>query len=347
MTKKSLGVLVLSLSLLVFGLAVADAGVEAGGYGGKAGRATYDFSPQLSGMAYIQTHGGHVAVVDLSTGETKRIVHGKPADAVTVSEDGKMMYVFSLDGHAKEINLQTGKQTEWMKLGLKHCGSNTAPDGTIWVSDMKDGSIYIYDPKKKKLADKIKVSKSICGVFFSKDGKTAYASDMPGGFITIINVKKKKIVGKIEGVGNFLHRARINPKGNEIWQADGSEKRAGKPAGVGYAEAGSIPGGIAIVDVKSGKVKDFVITGGNAHDVDFTPDGKYALAAVRQMPEREDSAIIVIDTKTKRVVKMYSACKKCHGAIGLEIPEAKDGGKAFLCALDVNWKTTSFSKACE
>ncbi|MEE9524003.1 MAG: hypothetical protein V3V59_04540 [Thermodesulfovibrionales bacterium] len=43
MTKKSLGVLVLSLSLLVFGLAVADAGVEAGGYGKKSGGATYDF----------------------------------------------------------------------------------------------------------------------------------------------------------------------------------------------------------------------------------------------------------------------------------------------------------------
>lgn len=339
---KKLVIAVMALSLIVLGTGLAFAGEASSSGAGSS----YDFSPQLSGMAYLQTHGGHVAVVDLATGNVKRIVHGKPSDAVTVSDDGKMMYVFSLDGHAKEINLVSGKQTDWMKLGNKHCGSMTAPDGTVWVSDMKDGSIYIYDPKKKKLADVIKVSKSICGIDFSKDGKKAYVSDMPGGFVSIVDVKKKKVIGKIEGVGNFIHRARVSPNGKELWQSEGNELKAGKPYGVGYADVGT-PGGVAIVDIKSGKVKDFVITGGNPHDVDFTPDGKYALVAARQLPTKEDSAIIVVDTKTKRVVKQYSACTACHGAIGMEIPEDKDGGRAFLCAIDVDWNKKDFSKACE
>jgi len=342
MTKR-LFIALITVSLIAFGAVAAFAGEAMSS--GKG--ASYDFGPKLSGLAYIQGHGGHVAVVNLATGDVKRIVHGKPSDAVTISKDGKMMYVFSLDGYAKEVNLVTGKQSEWTKLGYKHCGSNIAPDGTIWVSDMKDGKVYIYDPRKHKLADIIPVSKSICGITFSKDGKKAYVSDMPGGFVSIIDVKKKKVIGKIEGVGNFIHRARLHPNGRELWQSEGNELKAGKPYGVGYAEAGGAPGGIAIVDVKSGKVKDFIITGGNPHDVDFTPDGRYALAAVRQVPERDDSAIVVIDTKTKRIVKVYSACKKCHGAIGLEIPEDKDGGRAFLCAIDVNWKARDFSAACE
>lgn len=299
----------------------------------------------LKGIAYVQTHGGHVAVVDLETGDLKRIVHGKPSDALTLSADKKTLYVFSLDGNAKEIDLTTGKQTEWVKLGQKHCGSNIAPDGSIWVSDMKDGKVYVYDPKTKKLADSFESGgKSICGITFSKDGKTAYVSDMPGGFISIIDVNTKKVTGKIEGVGNFIHRARISPDGTEIWQSEGNELKGGQPYGVGYAEAGT-PGGVTIVDVKTGKVKDFILTGGNVHDVDFSDDGKYAIAGSRQIPERDDSALIVIDTKTKRVVKMYSACKKCHAAVGVTIPEDKDGGRPFLCGVEVAWGD-KFPAAC-
>ena len=212
---------------------------------------------------------------------------------------------------------------------------------------MADGHVYVYDPKTKKLADSFPVSKSICGITFSNDGKVAYISDMPGGFVSIVDVKTKKVIGKIEGVGNFIHRARLNPDGTELWQSEGNELKGGKPYGVGYAEAGGAPGGVVVVDVKTGKVKDFIITGGNPHDVTFTPDGKYALAAVRQVPEQDDSGIVVIDTKTKRIVKVYSACKKCHGAIGFEVPENVDNGRPFLCGIDVNWNAKTFSPACD
>jgi len=343
MTKR-LVIALMVLSLIALGASAVFAGEAASSGKGSS----YNFGPKLSGLAYVQTHGGHVAVVDLADGSLKRIVHGKPSDALTLSPDNKTLYVFSLDGFAKEIDLASGKQTEWTKLGKKHCGSNIAPDGTVWVSDMADGKVYVYDPKTKKLADSFDVgAKSICGVNFSKDGKTAYISDMPGGFVSVVDVKTKKVKGKIEGVGNFIHRAEITPDGKELWQSEGNELKAGQAYGVGYAEEGGAPGGVAIVDLKSGKVKDFIITGGNPHDVDFTPDGKYAVVAVRQIPERDDSALVIVDTKTKRVVKEYSACKKCHGAIGVQIPADKDGGRPFLCGVDVAWGVTKFPGACE
>lgn len=302
---------------------------------------------ELSGIAYVQSHGGHVAVVDLATGAVGRYSHGKPSDAVTLSKDGKTLYNFSLDGNAKEIDVDTGKQTEWTKLGQKHCGSNYAPDGTIWVSDMKDGKIYVYDPKTKKLVDSFEVSKSNCGVNFSKDGKFCYISDMPGGYIAVVDVATKKVVSKINGVGNFIHRAEVTKDGAELWQSEGSEMADGQPVGVGYAKAGASPGGISIIDLTSGKVKDFIVTGGNPHDVTFTPDGKYAIAAIRQLPERDDSALVVINTASKRIVKMYSACKSCHGVQGVEIPEDKDGGRPFLCGVDVDWNRKEAPKGAE
>lgn len=301
----------------------------------------------LHGIAYVQGHGGHIAVLNLANGNIARYEHGKPSDAVTLSKDGKTLYAFSLDGYAKQINVDTGKQTDWTKLGKEHCGSHIAPDGTIWVSDMKDGNVYVYDPKTRKLVDHFPVSKSICGIDFSKDGKTAYISDMPGGFINILDVKTKKVVGKITGAGNFIHRSRVTPDGTELWQSDGEELVGGKAIGVGYAANGASPGGVSIIDLKSGKVVDFVLTGGNPHGVDFTPDGKYALIAVRQMPEQDDSALMVVNTKTRRLVKVYSACKSCHGVEDIEIPKDKDGGHPFLCGVDVDWNRTKIPAGAE
>ncbi len=302
---------------------------------------------ELSGVAYVQGHGGHIAVVDLATGAVGRYQHGKPSDAVTLSKDGKTLYNFSLDGFAKEIDVETGKQSEWAQLGQKHCGSNYAPDGTIWVSDMKDGKVYIYDPNTHKLVDSFEVAKSTCGINFSKDGKYCYVSDMPGGFIAVVDVATKKVVSKINGVGNFIHRAEVTKDGSELWQSEGSELADGKAVGVGYAAAGGTPGGITIVDLKTGKVKDFILTGGNPHDVTFTPDGKYAIAGVRQIPERDDSALVVINTETKRIVKMYSACKSCHGVQEVEIAEEKDGGRPFLCGVDVDWNRKAIAAGVE
>ncbi|MCG6551947.1 MAG: SMP-30/gluconolactonase/LRE family protein, partial [Candidatus Magnetominusculus sp. LBB02] len=163
-------------------------------------------APKLSGVAYIQGHGGHVAVLDLATGELARYAHGKPSDTLQLSADKKTLYVFSLDGYEREIDLETGKMSEWMQIGKQHCGSAIAPDGNIWVSDMTDGHVYVFDPKAKKLVDSFPVSKSICSINFSKDGKTAYVGDMPGGFVSIVDVKTKKVTGKIDGVGAFIHR---------------------------------------------------------------------------------------------------------------------------------------------
>jgi len=314
----------------VFVVSIAVAGLVLAGVSGAAAKNPFQ------GTAYIQTHGGHVAVLDMDSGELSRIWHGKPSDALTISADGKKLYMFSLDGYSAEVTLATGDVSEWKELGKKHCGSMIAPDGTVWVSDMKDGSVYIYDPKTKKLADKIEISKSICGIDFSKDGKLAYITDMPGGFVSIVDVQKKKVVSKISNVGEFLHRARLNPAGTELWQSNGRELKDGE--GFFSQDEPETYGNVAVIDLKTNKVKKHIVVGGNPHDVTFTPDGKYALVASRQIPVREDSSLVVVDTESGAIVRTYALCTPCHAKMGVEIPADKDGGRAFLCAVDIAWK---------
>jgi DNA-binding beta-propeller fold protein YncE len=337
--KKSIIVVALILTLVAFlGMANAE-----------------ERGPKLSGVAYVQGHGGHIAVVDLATGAVARISHGKPSDAITLSHDGNTIYTFSLDGFVTEIDLKAGKNSEWAKLGKQHCGSAIAPDGTIWVSDMTDGHVYVYDPKTKKLKDSFPISKSTCMITFSKDGKKAYVTDMIGGYVNIVDVATKKVEGKIETTGNFMHRGRLAPDGEHLWVSDGNEVLKNTydttpvAIGVGYAENAAQMGGVSIVDVKTKKEVDYIIIGGNPHDVAFTPDGKYALVTSRQIPDYKDSAIVVVDTNTKRIVKVYSACKACHGPTGTAIDAKKDGGSPYLCGIDVNWnqKAIPVSKSIE
>lgn len=313
---------ILAVSFAMIGMVFAGSSVAVAG--------------QFEGTAYVQTHGGHVAVIDLDSGELTRIWHGKPSDALNLSPDNKTLYMFSLDGYSAEVNLKTGEVSEWKQLGKKHCGSENAPDGTVWVSDMKDGKIYIYDPKKKKLADTIDVSKSICGIDFSKDGKLAYVSDMPGGFVSIVDVKKKKVISKISGVGEFIHRARVNPAGTELWQSNGRELKDGE--GFFSQDEPDTYGNVTVIDLKTNKVKKVIPIGGNPHDVDFSKDGKYAFVASRQIPVREDSSLVVVDTETGSIVRTYALCKPCHDKMQVTIPPDVDGGRPFLCGVDIAWK---------
>lgn len=307
------------------------------------GTAYAEHGPSLSGVAYVQGHGGHIAVVDLATGNVARISHGKPSDAITLSPDDNTIYTFSLDGEGTEIDLKEGKVSPWMKIGKQHCGSAIAPDGTIWVSDMTDGHIYVYDPKKHKLKDSFPVSKSTCMIAFSKDGKKAYVTDMVGAYVSVVDVKTKKVTDKIQTSGNFMHRGRLTPDGEHLWASDGNEVLKDTyltnpvPIGIGYSENAALMGGVSIIDTKKNKEVDYVIIGGNPHDVTFTPDGKYALVTSRQMPDAVDSAIVVVDTNTKRIVKVYSACKSCHGPAGISIDAKKDSGRPYLCGISVNW----------
>ncbi|MBF0553038.1 MAG: YncE family protein [Nitrospirae bacterium] len=291
------------------------------------------------GIAYVAGHGGHIAVINLKNEDVAFIQTGKPLFGILLSPDGNTIFGFTGDGYVKEISVITGIQTSWIKLGKKLHGSAFAPDGMIWTTDMNDGNIYIYDPKTHKLSDSFSVSKSTCGVSFSKDGKTAYIADMPGGFINIVDVDKKRVVNTIKSVGDFLHLSRTNHSYTELWQTDGKELKNGKLFGVGYADRGGVDGTVQIIDTTTLKLKNVItVVSGNITDIDFTPDDRYALVGSRQVPTIDDSGISIVDTKTEKILKTYSTCKKCHDEKGVTVQQDTDSGRSYLSAIQVNWQ---------
>lgn len=147
---------------------------------------------------------------------------------------------------------------------------------------------------------------------------------------------KRTVVGKISNVGEFIHRGRVNPSGTEFWQSNGRELRGGEPF---FAEDNPESwGNVAIIDLKRNKIKKKIRIGGNPHDVSFSPDGKHAFVAARQLPVRNDSSVVVVSTETGAVLRSYPVCLPCHSAMGVTIPRERDDSRAFLCAVDIAWR---------
>jgi len=304
--------------------------------------------PTLEGTAYVATHGGHVVMVDLA----KRSVIGRKVidviggdtskgfDGVTLSPDGKILHISGLNGRQWGMDVET-KEILYgpiADISKKACGARIGPDGNIWIADMKDGNLYIYDPNKRKTVDVIPSGgKSICGIAFTKDGKYAYTSDMPGGFVTIIDLSTKKVIAKIEGVGEFLHQAEATPDGSEIWVTNGREMKAGQKFSVESEQATKDrPGELVVFDTKTQKIKTRVVTGGSPHHINFTPDGKYGVAVVRRIPVWDDTSLAIIDVQNKKVVESFGICKGCHDMSGVKVKV--DLGNPNACGLDIAWK---------
>ncbi len=319
--------------------------------------AAADDAPLLKGTAYVAGHGGHLAVINLSTWDLDRIVithagsetegviaglhldaaHKKPGGGTHGGAlVGRDLFVGLLDGRIKKYNLDTEKLTDLGQVGEKFCGAIPGPGGkNIYYEDMADGDVYQFNIKKEKKADVIPVGKSVCGIAWTKDGKTAFVSDMVQGKVFVLDWKTKKKIGEIP-VGTFIHQIRMNPAHTELWVSAPNEFVVTAKGPVPSSVAGKGKSQIVIIDVNKRKVKDRInLTDDQLfpHDFAFTPDGKYVLLSCRTYSD--DSILAVMNVKTHKIVKEVSICKRCHEQAGVKIQI--DNGSPLLCGIAVDW----------
>ncbi len=335
--KKSIIVLLVVLS--IFGLVVA---VQA--------------ANELKGTMYVSGHGGHLAIIDLATlkeptdVEKDRIViteagsemEGKIAgmDFAAVKKSGgshgsslidKTLYVGLLNGTVVTYDLKTGKKSAPIAVGKKFCDAVVGPDGNIYLEDMADGHVYIFDPKGLKTVDKLPVGAAVCGIAWTKSRDKAYVSDMPQGKIFVIDWKTKKTVKEITDPElTFIHQLRMTNDGKQVWVAAANEYDPGLKPGTHKSQ-------IVVIDTKTDKVVEHIVLPDTlrAHDVKFSPDGKTALVSGRDYATK-DGAIGIMDVKTRKIVKTVSICAGCHKAAGVTV--TIDDGAPLLCGMAIDWK---------
>lgn len=337
---------------LIIVLAVAVvAAVEL--FAGASGRASA--GDGLKGTVYISGHGGHIAVVDLATlkpptdtdkdriviteagSEMEGKVAGMDFEAVKKAGGshgsaliGNTLYVGLLNGTIVTYDLQTGKKSAPVQVGKKFCDTVVGPDGNLYLEDMADGNVYVWDPKGMKAVDKLPVGKAVCGIAWTKGLDKAYVSDMPQGIVYVLDWKTKKTIKQIHDKSmTFLHQVRMAPDQKSLWVTAANEFGPGLSARTQKPQ-------IVVIDTVKDKIVDHIILPDDLslHDVKFTPDGKTALIAGRTYGD--DSHLALMDMKTRKITKRVSVCASCHKPLGIDV--SIDKGSPLLCGMAIDWK---------
>ncbi len=312
----------------------------------------------FNAVGYIAGHGGHVAIIDMRTMkppmdvEKDRIVlveagsemEGKIAgmsfeevkkaggthgQALITEKGKKVMIAGTLSGDVYKIDMASGKKEGPFHVGEKFCGAIVGPDGKVYLEDMADGNVYVWDAKKLKTADKMPVGKAVCGIQWTKNNKKAYITDMPTGIVYVYNWKTKKPIKEIKSPEmTFIHQTRMTPDGKYLWVSAPNEYDPGLKPGTHKSQ-------IIVIDTKTDKIIKRIILPDNIrpHDFAFTKDGKYAFLTSRTYAD--DSTLDVMDLRNANIVRRVSACASCHKANGIEVKV--DKGSPLLCGLEIDW----------
>ncbi len=329
----------------------------------------------LIGTAYVAGEGGHVAVIDLeaftkeaSTYIPKRVkpkglkggseTAGKLAGmdigemtgegmpekqggthGAALLPDGETLVVGTLGGQVYEVNLKTKKTTGPVDVGIKFCDAMLGPDGKVYLEDMADGNVYIYDPETDTTADIIPTGdnnegiSSVCGIDWLDDG-TMLITDMPSGTVYHIDAEGN-VLGSVN-VGTFIHQATLTPDKKEYWVSAPDEFNVPVNGLDGWsinpeASGGHKPG-ISIVDPATmTEITRIETPNLYAHDIEFTPDGKYALISARDYTD--GGWLVIMDAKSHEVVCQGEVCKSCHEDSGIDV----EPGSVKLCGTEVDW----------
>ncbi len=194
-----------------------------------------------------------------------------------ITPDGKMVLATSPSSNTLyAFDAKNGKQLARIKVGKAPKGVKVTPDGKLaYVSNQGSADLTVVDLKKLVVVDTIKVEKGPHNARFTKDGKIAYVTLQGGAGIAVIDTGTRKMTKVIPVPGiTGPHNLDLSSDENTAFIRDFIHH-------------------VAVLDLKSGKVKK-VITVGNGHGgIDVIPNGRYAVTAAIGA-----TFISVIDTKT-------------------------------------------------
>ncbi|MDA8077566.1 MAG: YncE family protein [Nitrospiraceae bacterium] len=314
--------------------------------------------PTFNAIAYIAGHGGHIAVIDMRTMksptdmEKGRIVlteagsemEGKIAgmsfeevkkaggthgQALIGKKGKKVLVAGTLSGDVYKIDLSTGKKEGPFKVGEKFCGTIVGPDGKVYLEDMANGKVYVWDADKLKTVDEMPVGKAVCGIQWTKNSEKAYITDMPTGTVYVYDWKTKKKVKEITSPEmTFIHQARLTPDKKYLWVSAPNEFDPGLKPGTHKSQ-------VIVIDTKTDEIVKRIVLPDNVrpHDFAFTKDGKYAFLSSRTYGD--DSTLNVMDMKSLNIVRNVSACVACHKEAGITVKV--DKGSPLLCGIEMDW----------
>jgi YVTN family beta-propeller protein len=154
-------------------------------------------SPDERRFYVTNTVSGSVSVIDRATGAVKNIPVGAGAEGITVSPDGREVWVaWRDDSKISVISTGTDAIVETFASGGEGPQRvQFTPDGAqVWASNVRSNTLTVFDARTRKLLGAVSVGKGPAGIVFSPDGRRGYFALSGANEIAVIDVAARQVV---------------------------------------------------------------------------------------------------------------------------------------------------------
>ena len=158
-------------------------------------------TPDEKKFYVTNTISGSVSVIDRATGTVKVIPIGKGAEAITISPNGREVWVgMPKDNKIAVISTAKDEVVETFDSGGKQpqriCFT---PGGNeVWVSHVAGDTLTVIDAKSRKVVANVSVGKRPQGIVFSPDGRRGFFALSRSNQVAVIDVRDRSVVQNFE-----------------------------------------------------------------------------------------------------------------------------------------------------
>jgi PQQ-dependent catabolism-associated beta-propeller protein len=248
-----------------------------------------------------------IAVIDTVSGKSAKLIDvGNHPRQIVLSKDQKQLYVaVSEENVIRQIDLATLTVTEaYQCKNPKTFG--LSPDGRfLYASNDTDNKLTIIDLSKKQIIKELSIAKEPEGISVSPDGKSIVSTSEKENIAQWINTDTLNITSSTE-VSSRPRASQFTPDGKQLWvsaeaaasitiidaaskqaiktlqfEIPGVNKESIKPVGIridkqqryAYVALGRA-NHVAIIDIQSLEVINYLAVGQRVWHLEFSPDQK-------------------------------------------------------------------------
>jgi YVTN family beta-propeller protein len=146
------------------------------------------------------TVSGSVTVIDRATGAVKSLALGAGAEGLTLSPNGKELWVAWRAGNRISI-LSTSTDEVIATIDAGGDGPQRiqfTPNGAeVWTSNVRSNTLGVFDASTRKLIATVPVGAGPAGIVFAPDGKRGYFALSSANHVAVVDVAGRKVVGTI------------------------------------------------------------------------------------------------------------------------------------------------------
>jgi YVTN family beta-propeller protein len=158
-------------------------------------------SPDESKFFVTNTVSGSLTIIDRATGAIKNVPIGAGAEGVTVSPDGREVWVARrTDDTIAVVSPTTGAIVATFAAGGQGPQRiQFTPDGSqVWSSNVRSNTLTVFDARSRKLIGSVNVGRGPAGIVFSPDGRRGYFALSGANQIAVIDVPTRTVIQTID-----------------------------------------------------------------------------------------------------------------------------------------------------